>query len=261
MYSNNSGDGVLDGKILTVIYSIGLHVMFNRYALENIVLGIIRPGDKIPYEEYLDAFEMRDQEQYMIRGAICGNVIDQDEKIIVQPLEKYFRQFFIEQIESMFESAPKHKNSSEEDIPQYKFGLYEYLNDVYEIYKDILLTEARPDYFDYLYDFTDRRKLIRNDVLTAKFVAAIKLRKLRQGRRIDRYIKEMTFRSEYLSRLIREHKGHYILANSDTESLDYKLALISSFSFCTEKEKDLFNPKIRAWEKQNREKSDELIHI
>ena len=60
MYSNNSGDGVLDGKILTVIYSIGLHVMFNRYALENIVLGIIRPGDKIPYEEYLDAFEMRD---------------------------------------------------------------------------------------------------------------------------------------------------------------------------------------------------------
>lgn len=185
MYSNNSGDGVLDGKILTVIYSIGLHVMFNRYALENIVLGIIRPGDKIPYEEYLDAFEMRDQEQYMIRGAICGNVIDQDEKIIVQPLEKYFRQFFIEQIESMFESAPKHKNSSEEDIPQYKFGLYEYLNDVYEIYKDILLTEARPDYFDYLYDFTDRRKLIRNDVLTAKFVAAIKLRKLHQGRRIS----------------------------------------------------------------------------
>lgn len=98
-------------------------------------------------------------------------------------------------------------------------------------------------------------------MLTAKFVAAIKLRKLRQGRRIDRYIKEMTFRSEYLSRLIREHKGHYILANSDTESLDYKLALISSFSFCTGKEKDLFNAKIRAWEKQNREKSDELIHI
>ena len=35
MYSNESEDGVLDGKILTVIYSIGLHVMFNRYALEN----------------------------------------------------------------------------------------------------------------------------------------------------------------------------------------------------------------------------------
>ena len=101
MYSNNSGDGVLDGKILTVIYSIGLHVMFNRYALENIVLGIIRPGDKIPYEEYLDAFGMRDQEQYMIRGAICGNVIDQDEKIIVQPLEKYFRQFFIQRYGSI----------------------------------------------------------------------------------------------------------------------------------------------------------------
>lgn len=64
MYSNEDN---LDGKILTVIYSIGLHVIFNRFALENVVLGAIQLGDKIPYEEYLDALEMKGYEQYMIR--------------------------------------------------------------------------------------------------------------------------------------------------------------------------------------------------
>ena len=134
MYSN---DDNLDGKILTVIYSIGLHVVFNRFAMENVVLGVIQPGDKIPYEEYLDALEMKGHEQYMIREAVQGKVIEQDETITVQPMENFCRQFFIEQIETMFAYAPKHKNTSEEtDIPQYKFGLYEYLSDLYKIYKE-----------------------------------------------------------------------------------------------------------------------------
>ena len=74
----------------------------------------------------------------MIREAVQGKVIEQDETITVQPMENFCRQFFIEQIETMFAYAPKHKNTSEEtDIPQYKFGLYEYLSDLYKIYKEI----------------------------------------------------------------------------------------------------------------------------
>lgn len=253
MFSNEDN---LDGKILTVIYSIGLHVIFNRFALENVVLGAIQPGDKIPYEEYLDALETKGYEQYMIREAVQGKVIEQDETITVQPMENFCRQFFIEQIETMFAYAPKHKNTSEEtDIPQYKFGLYEYLSDLYKIYKEILLTEVHPDYFDYLYDFIDRRELLKSDAFTAKFVTTIKLKKLRKGTRVDRYIKRISYHSEYLNRLIRIHKGHYILINNDTDSLDYKLALISALCFCTGRNKGLFELKIKAWEKEKSEQT------
>lgn len=148
-------------------------------------------------------------------------------------------------------NAPKHKNTSEgTDIPQYKFGLYEYLSDLYKIYKDIILTKVHPDYFDYLYDFIDRRELLKSGAFTAKFVTAIKLKKLRKGTRVDRYINKISYHSEYLNRLIRIHKGHYILINNDTNSLDYKLALTSSICFCTGRNKGLFELKIKAWEKE-----------
>ena len=60
-------------------------------------------------------------------------------------------------------------------------------------------------------------------------MAAIKLRQLRQGSRIDRYIKDLPALSPYIARLIKPYKGHYLLTNSDIESLDYKLALLACF--------------------------------
>ena len=67
----------------------------------------------------------------------------------------------------------------------------------------------------------------------ASFVAAIKLKQLRQGSRIDRYIKDLPALSPYIARLIKYYKGHYLLANSDIESLDYKLALLACFALPT----------------------------
>ena len=80
-------------------------------------------------------------------------------------------------------------------------------------------------------------------------------KKLRKGTHVDRYIKRISYHSEYLNRLIRIHKGHYILINSDTDSLDYKLALISALCFCTGRNKGLFELKIKAWEKEKSEQT------
>lgn len=39
--------------------------------------------------------------------------------------------------------------------------------------------------------------------------------------------------SPYIARLIKYYKGHYLLTNSDIESLDYKLALLACFTLPT----------------------------
>ena len=87
----------------------------------------------------------------------------------------------------------------------------------------------------------------KDSALTKRFLAATKIKRLRMGSRVDRYLKDITYQSEYLTRLVKEYKGHYLLTDHDTNHLDYKLALISSFSFCTRDGKERFEWKVRTW--------------
>ena len=119
---------------------------------------------------------------------------------------------------------------------------------LYEIYKEIAAIPIQTDALDIYFDFADEHEFARNNELIKKFIVAIKTKGLRKGSRIDRYVKPITYRSGYLNRLIKEYNGHYILINSDTESLDYKLALLSCFSFLRHQDKELFELKIETWE-------------
>lgn len=183
--------------------------------------------------------------------AMCGEVIDEEEKIKIQPPEHYYRLFYNEQMEGIFDTAPKYRDTSDmTGLARYKYGLGKYLQELYRVYRDILMTDTALDFFDLDPLFPDRRTLMRDSALAKRFLAAIKIKRLRMGSRVDRYLEGFTYQSEYLTRLLREYKGHYILANNDTNHLDYKLALISSFSFCTRDGKELFEWKVRAWERK-----------
>ncbi len=249
MYLTENNTDETDRKILTALCSISCNVMFNKYALDNINLGLIKPGDKVPYECYIDDLGMREYENYILRSALAGEIIDSNETIGLQPMETYYKRFFIEQVEAMFVKAPKKKKSSDDaGFPQYKYGLLEYLQTLYEIYKEIAAIPIQTDALDIYFDFADEHEFARKDELIKKFIVAIKTKGLRKGSRIDRYVKPITYRSGYLNRLIKECNGHYILINSDTESLDYKLALLSCFSFLRHQDKELFELKIETWE-------------
>ncbi len=50
-----------------------------------------------------------------------------------------------------------------------------------------------------------------------------------------------------LKRLIKKANNHYLLANNDTSSLDYIVALISSFPFYKYENKKLFEIKAEFW--------------
>ena len=109
MYLTENNTDETDKKILTALCSISCNVMFNKYALENINLGLIKPGDKVPYEYYIDDLGMREYENYILRSALAGEIIDSNETIGLQPMETYYKRFFIEQVEAMFVKAPKKK--------------------------------------------------------------------------------------------------------------------------------------------------------
>ena len=241
----------VDRKILSVIFSLEMQVMFNGYALENIVLHNCVPGTQIPYERYIDSLELRDHENFMVRAAMPGRMIDQEEKIIDRPVEEYYKEFYNEQVSRIFENAPKRKGADEEtSIISFKYGLKEYLEELYPIFAEILSMDVRPTFFELLAELTEKSERVYNIAMMTKFISAIKIKKLRQGSRVDRYINKVTYRSVYLERLIKPYKGHYLLANSNTESLDYKLALLSCFMFCTSENEKLFELKIKRWEER-----------
>ena len=255
METNDTISNELDKKILTALCSMELHVIFNNYALENVVLGNIKPGDQIPYDFYIESLNLRRHELFMLRHAMNGKIINKQECVIEQDMERYYRLFFIDQINEIFETAPKYKDEPNNDLPRYKYGLQEYLQRLYDLYKDIIETEIHPEFYELIYPLQNRHELIKNFAFAKRFVAAIKLKKLKQGSRIDRYATYIIYRSEFLNRLVKSNKSHYLLANSDTNSLDYKLALLSCFTFYSSENASLFELKIKEWERTHRLKN------
>ena len=141
--------------------------------------------------------------------------------------EVYFR-LYADNVNKIFAHAPKAAGTSEDyAILPFKYGLQDYLYRLYPLFRQVVITGVLPDLFcpPNVIDTDDYYAKIR------KFVTAIKLKQLRQGSRIDRYIQDLSALSPYVARLIKPYKGHYLLANNNIESIGYKLALLACFTF------------------------------
>ena len=250
-----------DEKILTAFCSIGCNLLFNRYAMENVVLGNTKPGEKIPYGQYLHALGLQKCERFLLRTAIRGEVIDEEERIVLKPHEYFCRLFYVEQMERVFARAPKFR-ADDEDLLRYKYGLGEYLERLYSLFLEVLSIEPREGYTDLFTMSYERESRFSDLAACAHFLFALKIKKLRRGSRIDRYINSIPFPNEYVRRLIEGRRGHYILTNADTESLGYKLALLSCFTFYTAENQAAFAEKIKAWEcRQNKRDPTPFVPI
>ena len=134
---------------------------------------------------------------------------------------------YADNVNEIFARAPKAAGTSNDyAILPFKYGLQDYLYRLYPLFRQVVNTGALPDLFcpPSGIDSGGYYAKIR------KFVTAIRVKQLRQGSRIDRYIKDLPALSPYIARLIKYYKGHYLLANSDIESIDYKLALLACFA-------------------------------
>ena len=184
-----------------------------------------------------------------IISIICKNIIDIDTLS------------YAEQMERIFARAPKFR-ADDEDLLKYKYSLGEYLEGLYSLFLEVLSVEPREGCADLFTPFSERQSCFESNTACAHFLFALKIKKLRRGSRIDRYINSIPFPNEYVRRLIESRKGHYILTNADTESLDYKLALLSCFTFYTAENQAALAEKIKAWEcRQNKRDPTPFVPI
>lgn len=170
--------------------------------------------------------------------------------------DKLCFEVFRDRIDYLFTDVPIDKSFDEdgEDIYHYKYGWYEYIKDIYPLFKEIIETEVTPDLFATVPDVLDKEVKRDYYAKATKFVLAIKLKGIRQGGRVDRYILKMPFISPLLMRLLNKHTGHFYLKNNDLNSLDYKFALFSCFWFLNEYNTKLFELKMLQWEENNKQR-------
>lgn len=240
--------------ILKAFLNIDANILINLYTNENVIFGRIKSNDKVPIDQYLKDLGFCNMDEFICDLFLNGHNIENG-YVIERDFNDRCFELFRDKVDCIFDKVPIDKSYDEDvkDIFHYKFGLYDYIKGIYPLFKEIITTEITPDFFATVPDILDEgtKRIYYTKVI--KFILAIKLNGLRQGGRIDRYVKDLPLISPLIMRLIKKHKGHFYLKNNDMNSLDYKLALFSCFRFFNEENAKLFELKALRWEELNRQ--------
>lgn len=236
-------------EIIKAFANLNAHIVLKLYQKENVLFGRIKPDEKPPLQKYIEDLDLQ-------------NIVSCEDLQFYEnndfPLEriKDFNslcfEVFRDRIDYLFTDVPIDNRFDDDgdDIFHYKYGLYDYVKNLYPLFKAIIETEVTPDLFAAVPDVLDKDVSRDYYKKAIKFVLAIKLKGLRKGGRVDRYIVKMPFISPLLMRLLNKRKGHFYLKNNDLNSLDYKFALFSCFQFLNDYNTKLFELKMLRWEEK-----------
>ena len=212
------------------------------------MFGRIKPYEEVPIKQYLENIGFRNLDGILNDLFLNGDNI-QNGYVTKRDFDERCCELYKDKIDCIFHKAPIDKSyeQNNKDIFHYKYGLYDYLKGIYPLFKEIIKTEVTPDLFTAVPNILDEDTKLIYYARVFKFILAIKNKMLRQGRRIDRYIKDLPLISPLIMLLIKKQKEHFYLKNSDINSLDYKLALLSCFQFFNEDNAKLFELKMLKW--------------
>lgn len=224
----------------------------DNYVIENVIIGNLKPSDKISFDRYSPDIKFSKLHQH-VQKTVQETFDNKNLYVINLPLKQFYYEFFLQKIIHIFSNAPQYSSKYEMyEMPPFKYGFQDYLSKLFELFIEIAETEI-PNLNDenIVPDIIDFSNYIEYQLTIQKLLSAIKIKHLRTGGCIDRYVKNLPFFSYFVNRLIKKQKDHYRLANNNIESLDYKLALLSSFHFLFPKNAKLFELKIKTWEERN----------
>lgn len=232
-----------------LLCAITVNSLFNAYAIENVIFGNLKTGDRIPFEKFIKDLHVDAWQAYSVRNCIKGVAIGENETIAEKEFDFFEKECFIFHISYVFDSAPcKKKDEDENGLYSFtKEGLNDYIMRLYPLFKDILATETEHEFFELVSPFPDRKSQTSCYEKIAKFLVAVITRGLRQGSCVDRYVKGLPYLPYYVKRLLKVKKGRCLLANSDAESLDFRLAVLSAIEFMNAEHTQLFELKARKW--------------
>lgn len=214
----------------------------NHYALEEVVLGKIKPTEKIPFDRYIRETDLTCENPYEIRGELlAGMVVDSDEKIVDREPDFFGDLFYTFRVKCTFiHEIYGDRFKSTNTISEYLRNLYPLFREVMNTqiaYKDTASKE------EFLYAPT------QYDI--AHFLASIKIKNIRKNASIGSYLKNVKYLPHFVQMLVEKKGERYILVNNDTESYVYKLALLCSLFFSKVSHAALFETKAIEWVRQN----------
>ena len=237
-------------RVVELFRAIDVNSLMNAYAIENVVFGKLKQGDKIPFEKFIEDLQIGDMDPYSVRDSIEGAAIMDEERIIDRERGFFERECFRFHMNYVFDSAPYSIRGDDDENglrPFRKNGLNGYIMRLFPLFREILQTDAAYDYFELVSPFPDRFTQTACYEKIAAFLVAVITRGPRQGKCVDRYVKDLPYLPYYVKRILKMKNGRFILANSDMESLDFRLAVLSAIHFMNAEHTQLFERKARKW--------------
>lgn len=230
------------------VASLFMNIEINDYAMENVTLGRIVPGERIPLQAYLHELGYDACAVPAGKRRLSGNVLDERDIIRDKDIDEYYRRhFFNYQMSCVFEDAPKERFDFGDDAMfLFERETRQYIDGSFALFREIAGWGVSYDAYDLLVPYS-REQIRQSSIAAAKFLAAVRLKHLRQGMCVHRYFARAEYVSPFVRRLLREKKGRYYLENADTESREYKLALFSVFAYKGMENFALFDLKARRW--------------
>lgn len=238
-------------QIKNFIEFIGVSALAECYTLENIAFGELHRGDKIPFERYAEDLELHPLTICRYKDRIEGFAISEGQTVSNEDRDRLLKEHFADKINVVFQSAPKKGYDTDDDgLYNFKYGIKEYIWELYPLYIKILNTEIEHDPFDIVKIFPDRASETACYEKISKFVVSIWTKGLKQGSCVDRYVKDLPYIPYFVKQLLKIQKNRRLLANSDSRSINYKLAILSCIQFMNPTHTRLFELKAAAWRRR-----------
>lgn len=222
-----------------IMNAMVVNVLMNNYTLENVAFGKLKPNDEIPFGRFVEELNLQRFKPNLCRDMIEGNYITRQGRVADKAEEDFLMECFLFHIQNVFTAYPKCSIAFGKD----DFGFSKFIMSLYPIFKQIIKTEVEIDPRAFAPVFKDRKDETACYDGISKFLISIKARGLRQGECVNRYVKHLPYIPFFVQRLLRVEKNRYLLANSDTDSLDYKLAFLSAIHFMNFEHTKLFELK------------------
>lgn len=230
----------------------------NRYALENVAFGDIQKGDKIPFENYVDKLNISYYQPEKYRKQIAGIAINSREKICIDKTDAMCAMFF-HRVNLLWSAACQivptgdndfYPNDFDRNLARVTFDLLPLFLNIMKVRVDCKYVYQPKKYDKWPSDLIYFR--------TAKFLLGIYLNKIQPLDCVDKYFSDISELPDYLRRMLMKWNQNYHLKGITADSMLYKLAILYTLDFESEKHQFIFHKKIEKWEELNKEKIEKV---
>lgn len=220
-------------------YVMMANIYLNIYTLENIVAGRISPQEKIPLELYLEDLGLNEYKE-AIRYNIAGVIIDDNACVREETIEKFCMEYFSIYMNLILEDAQNGINDfiSDNGLLDFDTDLLIYIDELFEIFCRIVINQKPTISFLPQAILKEERC---NNKMTNRINCDIC---------IDNYLEISEIALETISQIIEEKNGKIYLKKKGSETIDYKLTVLSLFKFYDINNKRKYLSLIENWRKK-----------